>query len=1747
MLRRSGVNVFELRRRVVDDYSSYVRSFIRVLDPRISEAVSAELNDGLLWPEPLIQLNPSFEPGEYVDELVAQGVLHKGCDDAFRKDKTEKDPRGKRLRLHRHQADAICHAKKGENYVLTTGTGSGKSLSYIVPIVDHVLQRGSGRGIQAIVVYPMNALANSQFGELKKFLQDGFADGKGPVTFEQYTGQESDEQKKRIIASPPDILLTNYVMLELILTRPAERNLIERAKGLRFLVFDELHTYRGRQGADVAMLIRRVRDRLGAENLLCVGTSATLASKGTLAEQRKEVARVATQLFGTDVKPGSIIGETLKRATPPADFGAEVHQKALAKRVADTKRRPSDSAAAFVKDPLASWIESTFGVRPAAFTSTEPIADATRLVRSPPRRIGGPDGAASELSRLTGVDLERCVSAIQETLLAGYRVLNPETGFPIFAFRLHQFISKGDTVYATVEPEDKRHITFQVQKFVPGDRNRRLLPLAFCRECGQEYYVVQRTQDTAGGAVSFEPRELLEKAEDGAGYLYISSANSWPETRDEELRRVPEDWLEERNGKLEVRSARRDDLPIPCRVTPGAVLDEMTGLKVSFLPGHFRFCLACGVSYNPRQRSEFGKLTALGSEGRSTATTILSLSSIRHLKRDSSLPNKAKKLLSFTDNRQDASLQAGHFNDFIDVGLLRSALFKACVAEPKGLTHEVLTEKVFKALDLPLVLYAVDPTVRYQAKADTEKALRDVLGYRLYHDLRRGWRVTSPNLEQCGLLEIAYNSLDEVCRDQDVWTKIELHSGKEEAVHAILQKASPETRARLAKVLLDYMRRELCIKVDYLNEGQHDRIRQQSSQKLKEPWGIDEEERMELASILYPRSGTANDRSDNVYLSPRGGFGQYLGRPNTFPEWGEGKLKLSDKQDVIKHLLEALKVAGLVERVDEPKDDVFGYQIPASAFRWLAGNGTKVAHDPIRVPTAPKDGSHSNVFFVAFYKAAALDAIGLLAREHTAQVPSDKRKERETQFRSGELPVLYCSPTMELGVDISELNVVNLRNIPPTPANYAQRSGRAGRSGQPALVVSYCSTNSQHDQYFFKRPDNMVAGAVSPPRLDLANEELIRSHIHAIWLAETEQSLGATLKDLLDLTSSNGDLPLLPSVRESLQYPQAQQRARHRAENVLATLQRDLAQADWWGTTWLDEALSRTLEQFERACSRWRTLYMSAVRQRDLQTTIINNPMRTWEDKQQAQRLRREAEAQIELLTESDSLSQSDFYSYRYFASEGFLPGYSFPRLPLSAYLPGRQIRTVRGSKDNYLSRPRFLAISEFGPRAIVYHEGSRYLINRVILPVDDRGVITISAKQCTACGYLHPIAQGIGPDTCERCKAVLPQPIHSLFRLQNVSTKRRDKINSDEEERLRLGYELRTAVRFEPRDGAVRAKSAEVMVGEARVALLTYGHAATIWRINLGWKRRKNKNELGFWLDEERGYWSKNDLDEDDKDDPMSSSKKRVIPYVEDHRNCLLFQPDAVLTPEAMASLQAALKNAIQVEYQLEENELAAEPLPRSDDRRQILLYEASEGGAGVLRRLVEDADGLKDVANRALSLLHFDPVTGADKRRADGAREDCEAACYDCLMSYTNQGDHELLDRKLLKNLLVKYSNATVRTAPGAVSRVDHLKQLLNLADSELEKQWLKMIDQQNLKLPTSGQRLFQSAKTRPDFVYDEERAVIYVDGPVHEFPERAARDKAQQEAMEDDNWLVIRFAHSDDWAAVIEKFPRIFGKAN
>ena len=1738
------MNIFNFRDALTTDYAEYVRSFIHVGTADVRKKVDEALDGQLLWPEPIVQLNPAYEPGGYVSELVARGLLHPTAAKVFQRGKeTSATHLGQDLRLYRHQVTAIETARTGRPYVVTTGTGSGKSLTYIVPIVDHVLRNGSGKGVQAIIVYPMNALANSQLGELEKFLGFGF-DGKPPVTVKRYTGQESADERNAIIESPPDVLLTNYVMLELILTRTREKRLVKATTDLRFLVFDELHTYRGRQGADVAMLIRRVRERMGGPELQCIGTSATMSSDGGVEERRRAVADVATRMFGTEVAANDLIGETLQRVTTDLPANEQILPDLLRASIANLDALLAAPYAAFVADPLCAWIETQLGV--------EVDADSGTLVRAKPKRLVGDTGLAATLADLTGVPRDVAANALRRTLLAGFEKRDPDpagVGAPAFAFRLHQFLSRGEAVYASLRPPDERYVTLSALQRVPGQPDDVLLPLAFCRECGHEYYTVWRNEGDEG-EIRYLPRTLSQMHAEGGGepgFLYLDVAHPWPDHDEAQiLDRIPEDWQEEFHGAMRVKRDRVASLPHRVHVATTGV-ETKDALKVHYLTAPFRFCPSCAVHY-PGRRNDFSKLGALGAGGRATATTILSLSAVQQL-RASDLDAGARKLLSFTDNRQDASLQAGHFNDFVQTGMLRGALYAALeAAGADGIPFVELPAKVMHALALDLGDYGQDQEWSPLRRNEAEAALRDVIGYRLTLDLRRGWRITSPNLEQVGLLHVEYAHLDEIAGDASWWR----------GQHPALADASPDTRSKIIRVLLDVMRRDLALQTPALTAETQEQIKARSFNNLKEPWSLDVSERMEIAPIVLPRAKRPRDGRGFAHISGRSRFGQFLRRVGTLPHLDKTPTVV-ETEEIIASLLDRLRAYGhLVEKLPAQKDgSPPGYQLRADVLRLVAGDGTAPTADALSVVRPDGVDPHANDFFLRFYRERARTLRGLKAREHTAQVSAADREAREQEFRTAQLPVLYCSPTMELGVDIADLNVVNLRNVPPTPANYAQRSGRAGRSGQPALVFTFANASSAHDQYFFKRQEAMVYGVVAPPRLDLTNEDLVRAHVHAVWLAETGLALGDSLRDVLDLDPPDLSLPLKPSVLANVNASGAVQRAAQRASTMLARDLANLRDAPWYHDAWLDDTLTNAPRAFDRACDRWRTMFRNAKDQAAKQTAIRTDATRSKWEKDQADRLYREATQKLDLLTAEGDNVQSDFYSYRYFASEGFLPGYSFPRLPLAAFIPGK--RNARG-RDEFVQRPRFLAIQEFGPNAIIYHEGAKYRVTRVNYTGDDANGATTgtSAKICDTCGYLHPIGASPAPDTCENCDEALDDVFTDLLRLQDVSTRREERIQSEEEERQRLGYEVLTAIRYAQKDGQSVRRPATVHRGDDELARLTLAPAATIWRINLGWRQRERRETLGFPLDLRYGMWAPEkklledtDAHDDTGDGPPGVRYKRVIPFVEDTRNALVWRPIGALDEGGFLSLRDALKRAIQVEYQLEDNELGAELLPSHAPKEatSILYYEAAEGGAGVLRQLLDEPDAVARVARRALEICHFDADTGDDRGHAPHAKERCEAACYDCLMSYGNQFAHLKLDRFAIRDQLLALANGTTRASSGPDPRPVTLQRLRDACDSDLERELLDLIEARNLRLPTRAQRRPRDLPVKPDFLYEISgiSAAIYVDGPHHLYPDRKQRDDAQKHLLEAHGYAVVRFGLHDEWNDILDRYAWIFGSAS
>lgn len=1773
------MDVFEFREHLVREYEQFTRSFTRIQSDDIRAFVDHEYDSQRYWPEPLIQINPNYRFGGTVDEFVQAGQLSEECSVIFRLGKSPSSA-GVTLALHRHQAEAISLALSGQSYVLTTGTGSGKSLSYFIPIVDACLKARRADPTprtRAIVIYPMNALANSQLEELKKFL--GSDRATRAVSFGRYTGQESDEERQVMAANPPDILLTNFMMLELLMTRQndIDKAVMRNAKGLRFLVLDELHTYRGRQGADVALLVRRVREALSDE-LICIGTSATMASEGTQMERNAVVAKVAQRLFGTPIADRNVITETLRRTTPESQT-LQTIQNQLGSAIRTGV--PLDLGfEALAAHPMSVWVELTLGL---TYEDDKPR-------RARPRTLGD---ASRLLHEASGEPLESCVRYLQQFLLHAYAVTDAG-GKSLFAFKLHQFIAGGGKVYVTLEAPSLRAITLDGQQFVPGDeqRKRRFYHAHFCRDCGQEYIPVWDVDGPEGRA--FDVRSIDERQHEDEqvkfGFLMPDGRALWTP---ESMERYPETWLEERaDGEWRIKSAQRKFVPQEIRVRPDGVVTIEQGLHAWFIPGAFRFCLACGVTHTSSGKDAL-RLTSLSGEGRSSATTMLTLSALRYLyEQDQQLSPEAKKVLGFSDNRQDAALQAGHFNDFLQVLLTRAALLSAVQkGGSRTLSEREVAGVVFEALgfhrDDPAVRaeYMQQPEVKGNTRRQVQEAMRGILGYRTYFDLRRGWRFNNPNLEQLGLISIGYQDIDDLAADTAEWAD----------APQVLQVATPAERAVILREVFDFMRQGLCIATRYLDRAELEQLRTQSYANLREPWGFTEDERpMSARWFVTSRPREESDRRGRrvpiedflVIGSSRSRLGRLMRQGSTWGGSNPHYRQINDQTypDVITALLKAAESYGLVKR-EETDFGLIGWQLNGTALQWEVGSGhTQRAAD-------------GNEFFRTLYRniAGMLDSpvhqlFDFEAREHTAQVEQGDRLEREARFRFTEkdraewrnksatelewLPVLFCSPTMELGVDISSLNTVYMRNVPPTPANYAQRSGRAGRAGQPALVITYCASQSPHDQYYFRDPVRMVHGQVNAPTLDLANLELVKSHLHAIWLAETGKRLGNSVRDLLDMSQPD-QLSIIEEVAADLDKPEAKRRAHQRGIKVLRMLASELTpkSAPWYSEQWADTVFQRAYHEFDAALQRWRDLYRATAQAIERNFRIENNPAASERERREAQQRHNEARKQRDLLLAGDSAFNSDFYTYRYLASQGFLPGYNFPRLPLLAYLPARRGHIGR---ESFLSRPRFLALSEFGPYSLIYHEGSQYRVIKALLTISGEDQVsegarlpTEVARLCPACGYGHFRSQR-DADRCISCGASLAnaQEVKSLYRIENVSTKRADRITANEEERVRQGYEMQTTLQFAEAEGKLQMVTSVVEDDQGPLLEMQYGPAATVWRMNFGWRRRKEKAIQGFLMNPVTGHWvgsvddGSGETESESEAPPDKTPPQRIVPYVEDRRNLLIVRPHdrlGELGAATLTTLQYALKRGIEAVYQLEESELMAEPLPTRDARQSILLFEAAEGGAGVLTRMASEPDALSAVAAKALEIMHYIAPTAGQPWSREALVEEldqdgaplCEAGCYRCLLSYYNQPDHVIIDRKdknasgFLLDILCRLTRARASQGTQGRNPSDHAGQLARTAGSSLELAWLEYISQHGYRKPDRGQHATPAASACADFFYDELNLAVFIDGPHHETESQRARDAAINRELDDLGYIVVRFPKEQArWAAIFNSNADLFG---
>lgn len=1738
------MDILRFHKTLINSYKSYIQSFLHIKDPNILKFVDNEIGKKKLWPEPLVQFNPTFEPGRPLADLISEGLLHKDLNLIF-----------EGFKLYRHQDDAISLGARGKEFIVTSGTGSGKSLTFMATIFNHVLinKEAAKDKIQAVIVYPMNALINSQFEELRKFEINYLEKCAGekieatnktpeeviaelhtkthkrfPITYGQYTGQEKEDIREKMRNNPPHILLTNYMMLELIMTRGGHdldfrKNMLAN---INFLVFDELHTYRGRQGSDVAMLIRRIKAASNKKDkIVCIGTSATMVSGDdtTLLQQREKVAETASTIFGTDITSEQVINEYLVKSIGSGVKPSETELKNAVLTAIDLNAPPVE----FEKHATARWIEDEIALE----------EKEGRWIRRKPTTI---EQIAEKLAADANVDISQALQHFEQFLIWA-NILNSVPGKKrnYLPYRVHQFIAQTGSVFATLGSQNQREYFLDAALYAEN-KDTMLYPMVFSRNSGHEFYHIK---------LNFQKSQLLPpEIEEGSdeedevnlseGYVFVQHQEDdeeiWNLERD--ISELPDTWFNppRRDGTRSLKREYRERLPqkIYFDKTGRFSFEEPLTFEGWFLSSPMLFDPTSGTIFD-RRTGEWTKITKLGGEGRSTATTVLSFETIKQLSNFGQEPEK-QKLLSFTDNRQDASLQAGHFNDFVKVGQLRAAINLALEKKSK-LDYTNIAQEIFECLNLQQEQYAKRPSAFPGQKKDNEEALQKFIMYRLLYDLRRSWRVIMPNLEQCALLNIQYKHLEEASVDDTLWVE-----------NPLLSKMQANERIGFLQQIFDFFRKSYALSFHLLEAGPRSENERIFREKLKMPWALDEKEKLEIPG--YVRIQTLAANSLNLTTASAGHqsiLGRYI--KMQLKKHDIEILGQEEYEDFVYKLFDFLcDKAGYLDKTisrSASNEEINVYRLRVDNIMWQKGDGKNMTPDLIKVRSFKPINLRPNRYFQDFYKTAFNEIKPIEGREHTGQIKNETRQDREKKFRKGEISTLFCSPTMELGIDIADLSIVHMRNVPPTPANYAQRSGRAGRSGQAALVLAYCSNYSVHDRHYFKNAPQMVAGVVSAPRLDLINEELLRCHLNATILTQRSiTGLNKSLSEIIDTTQIE-TLSIKQEVLDVLKFDEDEKSEilinfKRVMEDTYFKKELNIRKPSWYNDQWINENIGSFLLSFDSSMNRWRSLYRASQKQIMAATAIIENRIYADnnEKRKEAYRELKQGERQRDLLLNDNTQQrqnkseQSEFYPYRYLAAEGFLPGYNFTRLPIRSFMESIE------TGGEFISRPRFIALQEFGPRNIIYHDGSKYRIDRLIMTEAEFSLK--KGKVCPSTGYflynehfdfmLDPIInEELQLDTSRHI-------VRNMIEMSESRAYEMQRITCQEEERSKKGYQIETY--FAVDGGLGNTTEGIVKVGEEKLLHIHYIPACRIFKINRKWR---NSPEDGFAINLNTGYWqTRTQQNENNEADEIRTIKL----FTSDTANALYIQPIQALPlngSNGVITLMFAIKRAIENNYQVESNEIAA-TIMGDEDAPNILIYEAAEGSLGVLSQIVDDPDAFSAIMAEAYRICFF----------SNGEEKEGEVlpATYDDLLSYYNQYYHQQIDRNLIREAISLLSNAKVEIISnksfGSYEEQYKFLEATRDSTSSTEKVFLKHLYNNGLKLPDLAQPEVENLFIRPDFFY-EPNIYVFCDGTPHDDETVKKEDYKKRKALMELGKRVIIWYYKDNLEALVEKYSGIFKK--
>ena len=1045
---------------IVGAYQRYVKTFVDVREPDLAAAFGRAVDEGnKLTKGPLLEATPAYQQGASIRELITAGILDPGF--------ASFDGPGLPLdrALYRHQEEAIRKVVAGRNVVVTTGTGSGKTESFLIPILNHLAkERTSGKlgpGVRALLLYPMNALANDQVKRLRQLLTN-----QPDITFGRYTGEtratqaEAEKQfralnpgvdripnelisREAMQAAPPNILLTNYAMLEYLLLRPTDLVLFE-SSAWTFLALDEAHVYDGAKGAEIALLLRRLHDRVAPGRALqCIATSASVVGP------HQGVMRFASSLFGADFvwRPDSPDEQdlvTASRVTNPevATWGP------MSPEEIGALPSTSDCSGVLVKLARQHGFDATSGAE--ALHHEASVIGLRACLKDGPLSVQAlalslwPD-AANPQQVLD--DLVRIASAVRD-----------EAGNPVLSARYHLFVRATEGAFTCLSTEGP-HVHLDRHELCP-DCDSSCFEFGACRRCGAVYLVgsVQRS----GNSFFFRPSS---QASEPPTWLILGD--------NDEIADEDDDTLDTGKGASKATAAK---LCVHCGLLNTSNSPTCSNCGGGNLRAVRRYertnsvlasCAACGA----RSGDVIRRLNMGSDAPPSVLTTALYQKVPTSADADPDLRGEGRKLLLFSDSRQAAAFAAPYLQNTYS-RLQERRLIVAGLDRARRLGNEI----GYRDLLFHTVAAAGDAGFfeRNQTSSERERMVALWIMLELVSmDHRQSLEglglvaVTHqpPILPAAGLLlKVGLNEkeswdlieeLVRIVRQQGVLTMPNIVAANDDRfsprVGPIFMRGSGSEPRR--KVLSWSPTKGINRRIDFVRRVlQRTGSAEDPGRILTGAWGF------------VDRLGLIQEKN----LSGLGVVAQVNHECLRF-EWGESRTWFR---------------CSLCRRIS------------STSVRGVCPNlGCEGDLEPFTLPDANSDDQH----YRRLYRT--LRPVPMTAIEHTAQWTSERAAEIQQEFVDGKVNVLSCSTTFELGVDVGDLQSVVMRNMPPTTANYVQRAGRAGRrADSAALVLTYAQRRS-HDLSRFQAPEKMITGSMRIPFVPLENERIGRRHAHSIALS----------------------------------------------------------------------------------------------------------------------------------------------------------------------------------------------------------------------------------------------------------------------------------------------------------------------------------------------------------------------------------------------------------------------------------------------------------------------------------------------------------------------------------------------------------------------------------------------------------------------------------------------------------------------